>query len=67
MSLQQGYIYKILLFIDMFCCALVFRDPDVTDTVSTFQEGYTDMTIFINSQPARLLQGLFGQDLGCKL
>ena len=35
MSLQQGYIYKILLFIDMFCCALVFRDPDVTISSET--------------------------------
>lgn len=30
MSIRQGYGYKVLLFIDLFCCALLFRDPDVT-------------------------------------
>jgi hypothetical protein len=30
MSIRQGYAYKILLFIDLFLCAVLFRDPDIT-------------------------------------
>ena len=30
MSIEQGYVYKVLLALDLFCCALLFRDPDVT-------------------------------------
>lgn len=26
----KNYAYKVLLFLDIFICALVFRDPDVT-------------------------------------
>lgn len=31
----KNYFYKILLFIDIFVCALVFRDPDVTISAET--------------------------------
>jgi hypothetical protein len=32
---KKTYIYKILLFIDIFLCAIVFRDPDVTISAET--------------------------------
>lgn len=35
MSIRQGYVYKVLLFIDLFACALLFRDPDVTISAET--------------------------------
>jgi hypothetical protein len=28
--MSKNYLYKVLLFLDIFICALVFRDPDVT-------------------------------------
>lgn len=28
--MSKNYLYKILLFIDIFSCAVIFRDPDVT-------------------------------------
>lgn len=33
--IQNGYGYKALLFIDLFFCALLFRDPDVTISSET--------------------------------
>jgi hypothetical protein len=33
--MQKNYLYKILLFLDIFICALVFRDPDVTLSAET--------------------------------
>jgi hypothetical protein len=30
MITTKSYAYKVLLFMDLFVCALVFRDPDVT-------------------------------------
>lgn len=35
MSAGANYAYKALLFIDLFCCALLFRDPDVTISSET--------------------------------
>ena len=35
MSKGANYAYKVLLFIDIFVCALVFRDPDVTISAET--------------------------------
>jgi hypothetical protein len=31
----KNYAYKVLLFIDIFLCALLFRDPDVTISAET--------------------------------
>jgi hypothetical protein len=31
----KNYLYKILLFFDIFMCALIFRDPDVTISAET--------------------------------
>jgi hypothetical protein len=31
----KNYLYKVLLFLDIFVCALVFRDPDVTISAET--------------------------------
>jgi hypothetical protein len=28
--MRKNYLYKVLLFVDIFFCALIFRDPDVT-------------------------------------
>lgn len=28
--MNKNYLYKVLLFIDIFLCAILFRDPDVT-------------------------------------
>lgn len=33
--MTKNYLYKILLFLDIFVCALVFRDPDVTVSAET--------------------------------
>jgi hypothetical protein len=33
--MQKNYLYKVLLFLDIFVCALVFRDPDVTISAET--------------------------------
>jgi hypothetical protein len=35
MSLRSGYVYKVLLFLDLFACAVIFRDPDVTISAET--------------------------------
>jgi hypothetical protein len=32
---RKDYVYKVLLFLDLFVCALVFRDPDVTISSET--------------------------------
>lgn len=32
---MKNYAYKVLLFLDIFVCALVFRDPDVTISAET--------------------------------
>jgi hypothetical protein len=31
----KNYLYKVLLFLDIFVCALLFRDPDVTISAET--------------------------------
>ena len=33
--MTKNYLYKILLFLDIFLCALIFRDPDVTISAET--------------------------------
>ena len=33
--MRKGYLYKVLLFLDIFVCALIFRDPDVTLSAET--------------------------------
>jgi hypothetical protein len=33
--MNKNYLYKILLFLDIFVCALLFRDPDVTLSAET--------------------------------
>lgn len=33
--MDKNYLYKILLFIDIFLCALIFRDPDITISAET--------------------------------
>lgn len=33
--MRKNYVYKILLFFDLFCCALIWRDPDVTISAET--------------------------------
>lgn len=33
--MTKNYLYKVLLFIDIFLCALIFRDPDVTISAET--------------------------------
>lgn len=33
--MTKSYLYKVLLFLDIFVCALVFRDPDVTISAET--------------------------------
>lgn len=35
MSAGANYAYKVLLFMDIFACALVFRDPDITISAET--------------------------------
>src|ERR1700686_130507 len=35
MSAGANYAYKVLLFIDIFLCAILFRDPDVTISAET--------------------------------
>ena len=35
MTIQYNYAYKVLLFIDLFACALIFRDSDVTISAET--------------------------------
>lgn len=35
MSIRQGYVYKVLLFLDLFVSALFWRDPDVTISAET--------------------------------
>jgi len=32
---MNGYVFKVLLFFDIFVCALIFRDPDVTISSET--------------------------------
>jgi hypothetical protein len=31
----KNYVYKVLLFFDIFLCAILFRDPDVTISAET--------------------------------
>jgi hypothetical protein len=33
--MTKNYLYKILLFLDILVCALVFRDPDITISAET--------------------------------
>lgn len=33
--MTKNYLYKVLLFFDIFVCALIFRDPDVTISAET--------------------------------
>lgn len=33
--MRKNYAYKVLLFLDIFLCALLFRDPDVTISAET--------------------------------
>jgi hypothetical protein len=33
--MRKGYVYKVLLFLDIFLCALIFRDPDCTLSAET--------------------------------
>lgn len=33
--MRKNYLYKVLLFLDLFACALIFRDPDVTISAET--------------------------------
>jgi hypothetical protein len=33
--MAKNYLYKVLLFLDIFICALLFRDPDVTISAET--------------------------------
>ena len=33
--MNKNYLYKVLLFLDIFICALVFRDPDITISAET--------------------------------
>lgn len=33
--MNKNYLYKLLLFFDIFICALLFRDPDVTLSAET--------------------------------
>jgi len=32
---RKNYLYKLLLFIDIFLCAVFFRDPDITISAET--------------------------------
>jgi hypothetical protein len=33
--MRKNYVYKVLLFIDIFLCAILFRDPDCTISAET--------------------------------
>ena len=33
--MTKNYLYKVLLFFDIFLCAILFRDPDVTISAET--------------------------------
>jgi hypothetical protein len=35
MSLDRTYVYKVMLFVDIFLCAILFRDPCVTISAET--------------------------------
>jgi hypothetical protein len=35
MSARANYAYKVLLFLDIFLCALIYRDPDCTISAET--------------------------------
>jgi hypothetical protein len=31
----KTYVYKVMLFVDIFLCAILFRDPDITISAET--------------------------------